>query len=163
MRMLRYGVLLALACGVAATGAAQQAASTSSLYERLGGVLGISVVVDDFIDRMIVDHQLNENPAIKQARERVPPPYLKYHVTAMVCEVTGGPCTYTGRPMRESHVHLHITEAEWEQMAAIFQDVLDDHDVPAAEQAELFTIVGGTKADIVMKQASSAMSPAPKR
>jgi hemoglobin len=161
MRMLRYGVLLVMACGVAVTGAAQQAASTSSLYERLGGVLGISVVVDDFIDRMIVDHQLNENPAIKQARERVPPPYLKYHVTAMVCQVTGGPCIYTGRPMRESHVHLHITEAEWVQMAAIFQDVLDDHDVPAAEQAELFKIVGGTKADIVMMQASSAMSPVP--
>lgn len=161
MRIMRYGVLLVLACGVAATGVAQQAAATSSLYERLGGVLGISVVVDDFIDRMIVDHQLNENAAIKEARERVPPPYLKYHVTAMVCQVTGGPCSYTGRPMRESHVHLHITEAEWDQMAAIFQDVLDDHDVPAAEQAELFKIVGGTKADIVMMQASSAMSPAP--
>jgi hemoglobin len=158
---MRYGILLVVMCGVAWTGAAQQAATSKPLYERLGGVAGISVVVDDFIDRLVVDHLLNENPAIKEARARVPPPYLKYHVTAMVCQVTGGPCTYTGRPMRESHAHLHITAAEWDQMAAIFQDVLDDHGVPAAEQAELFTIVGGTKADIVMMQASAAKNPAP--
>jgi hypothetical protein len=44
---------------------------------------------------------------------------------------------------------------------SLFQDVLDDHGVPAVEQAELFTIVGGKKADIVTMQASSAKSPAP--
>jgi hemoglobin len=156
MRILSCGLSVALLCGVASAGWAQQAASDKTLYERLGGIAGISVVVDDFIDRLVVDHLLNENPAIKEARQRVPPPYLKYHVTAMVCQATGGPCVYNGRPMRDSHAHLGITEVEWDQMAAIFQDVLDDHRVPAAEQAELFAIVGTTRADIVTAAAPVA-------
>jgi hemoglobin len=38
------------------------------------------------------DPILNGNPAIDDARKRVPAPDLKYHVTAMVCQATGGPC-----------------------------------------------------------------------
>ena len=68
-----------------------------SLYDRLGGLAPISVVVSDFIDALVPDAMLNANPAIDAARQQVPGPYLKYHVTAMVCEVTGGPCKYTGR------------------------------------------------------------------
>lgn len=120
-----------------------------SLYSRLGGLPAISVVVSDFIDAMVPDPMLNENPAIDAARQRVPPAYLKYHVTAMVCEATGGPCQYHGRPMQPSHVHLNITEQEWDRMATIFSGVLAKHNVPEKEQQELFDIVGTTKADIV--------------
>jgi truncated hemoglobin YjbI len=34
----------------------------SSLYERLGGVYSIATVIDDFIDRIMVDPRLNVNP-----------------------------------------------------------------------------------------------------
>jgi len=121
----------------------------TSLYERLGGVGPISVVVDEFIDRLTTDDLLNANPAIKAARARVPNPYLKFHVTTLVCQVTGGPCRYTGRAMKASHAHLHITEKEWDEMARVFKAVLDKDKVPAAEQQELFTIIGTTKAEIV--------------
>jgi hemoglobin len=67
----------------------------------------------------------------------------------MVCEVTGGPCKYTGRAMKESHVQLNISEKEWEVMAREFKKSLDKFKVPAAEQKELFEILGTTKADIV--------------
>jgi hemoglobin len=132
---------------------AQEAASESeqaSLYDRLGGLAPISVVVSDFIDALVPDAVLNKNAAIDAARKRVPAAYLKYHVTAMVCQVTGGPCEYVGRSMKESHAHLGITEAEWDRMATIFKQILDRYAVPEAEQQELFAIVGSTKADIVM-------------
>jgi len=73
------------------------------LYDRLGGVYSIATVVDEFIERLLVNQTLNANPAISQARSRVPKAGLKFHVTALVCEVTGGPCKYTGRAMKESH------------------------------------------------------------
>jgi hemoglobin len=120
-----------------------------SLYDRLGGLASISVVVSDFIDALVPDTLLNANPAIDAARKRVPPPYLKYHVTAMVCQATGGPCHYQGRPMLESHAHLNITEREWDRMVTIFKEVLAKHSVPAKEVQELLAIVGSTKADIV--------------
>jgi len=37
-----------------------------SLYERLGGVYSIATVVDDFIDRIMVDPRLNANPRVDE-------------------------------------------------------------------------------------------------
>ena len=125
------------------------AAAQPSLYDRLGGLAPIAVVVSDFIDAIVPDSLLNQNPAIAAARERVPSEYLKYHVTAMVCKVTGGPCEYHGRGMKESHAHLNITEREWDRMVVIFKEVLAKHAVPEKETGELLSIVGSTKADIV--------------
>jgi len=107
-------------------------------------------VVSDFIDALVPDTVLNANPAIDAARKRVPAPYLKYHVTALVCQTTGGPCQYHGRGMKESHAHLNITEREWERMVTLFEEVLAKHEVPAKETKELLDIVGSTKADIVV-------------
>jgi len=126
-------------------------ASGPSLYERLGGLAPISVVVSDFIDALVPDAVLNANPAIDAARKRVPAPYLKYHVTALVCQVTGGPCQYGGRAMKESHAHLNISAREWDRMVTIFKEVLARHGVPAKETEELLAIVGSTRADIVTK------------
>jgi hemoglobin len=132
---------------VFAQGGTEQKQQT--LYDRLGGLAPISVVVSDFIDALVPDTVLNANPAIDAARKRVPAPYLKYHVTAMVCQATGGPCQYHGRGMKESHAHMNITEQEWDRMVTLFKGVLAKHKVPAKETQELLDIVGSTKADIV--------------
>lgn len=120
-----------------------------SLYERLGGVYNIAPVVDEFLEVLYDDDVLNANPRIKEARDRVPKAYLKYHVTSMVAQASGGPENYTGRPMKESHRHLNISEKEWQAMRADFKKVLDKFKVPEQEQKELFAIVESTKGDIV--------------
>lgn len=150
-RITLFGIVLLLASTLAgfAQGKADQA--QPSLYDRLGGLMPISVVVNDFIDALVPDPVLNANPAIDAARKRVPAPYLKYHVTAMVCQATGGPCQYHGRGMRESHAHLNITETEWDRMISIFKEILAKHQVPPKETQELLDIVNSTKGDIVMK------------
>jgi hemoglobin len=149
LRMSLLSVALALGTSVAPVASAQQTDAQKSLYDRLGGLKGITVVVDDFINRLVVNEELNQNPAIDAGRKRSPAPYLKFQVSQMVCGVTGGPCKYTGKAMAESHVHLNISEKEWSVMATEFKKSLDEFRVPAAEQKELFDIVGTTKADIV--------------
>jgi len=129
---------------------AQQKPQT--LYERLGGVYSIAVVVDDFIDRIMVDPRLNANPAINEAHHKVPPPGFKYPVTEMVCWATGGPQKYTGRSMADAHRHLNITPKEWEAFMDDFQQTLDKFNVPLAEQAELKAIVQSTYGDIVVAE-----------
>jgi hemoglobin len=138
-------VVLLILCSVPAT--AQDREKT--LYDRLGGVYAIATVVDDFIERLLVNDVLNANPRIKEARDRVPKAGLKFHVTAIVCQVSGGPKVYTGRSMKESHQHLQISEAEWQAMAREFKKSLDKFKVPDREQQELFAIVESTKKDIV--------------
>lgn len=140
---------LAMSLALAGTLNAADPQPAKSLYDRLGGVYPISVVVDSFIDLLLVNDVLNSNPAIKAARDRVPAAGLKFHVTTLVCQHTGGPCQYTGRAMKESHSHLNISEKEWQAMAADFRRVLNNYGVPAKEQKELFAIVESTKQDIV--------------
>lgn len=123
---------------------------TPSLYERLGGVYSIATVVDDFIDRIMVDPRLNANPLVDEAHHRVPPAGFKHLVTEMVCWATGGPQQYTGRSMRESHQHLKITANEWEAFLDDFQQTLDKFGVPETEQDELKAIVASTRGDIVI-------------
>jgi hemoglobin len=143
-------VAILLAGSHTAMAQSDAAPKQQSLYDRLGGLAPISVVVSDFIDALVPDAVLNANPAIDAARKRVPAPYLKYHVTAMVCQATGGPCQYHGREMKESHAHMNITEQEWDRMVTLFKGVLAKHKVPAKETQDLLEIVGSTKAAIVV-------------
>jgi len=119
------------------------------LYDRLGGSYAIAAVVDDLCARLLADPVITAN---KQTVAHLPPEHiagLKFQLTALFCQATGGPVLYTGKSMKEAHTGMHISEAEWAAMARDFQATLDHFKVPAPEQKELFDIVGSTKADIV--------------
>jgi hemoglobin len=131
-------------------GVPMAAQESPNLYNRLGGVYSIATVIDDFIDRIMVDARLNANPRVDEAHHRVPPAGFKYLVTEMLCWAAGGPQKYTGRSMTESHQHLMITAPEWEAFLDDLQQTLDKFAVPAAEQAEIKAIVASTRADIVV-------------
>ena len=135
-----------------------QPAENPSLYDRLGGVYNIATVVDDFINRIMVDPRLNANPLVDEAHHRVPPAGFKYLVTEMVCWATGGPQKYTGKSMADSHAHLKITSKEWEAFLDDFQQTLNKFAVPVEEQAELKAIVNSTRSDIVIESALGAGS-----
>ncbi len=125
---------------------------TKSLYERLGGVFAIAAVVDDFIDRIMVDSRLNVNPKVDDAHHKVSKAGFKYLVTEQVCHATGGPQRYTGRSMYDSHAHLEISESEWKAFLDDLNQTFDKFGVPAVERQELFAIVDSTKNDIVLKK-----------
>jgi hemoglobin len=120
-----------------------------SLYDRLGGVYSIATVIDDLIDRVMVDPRLNANPRVDEAHHRVSPAGFKYLVTEMACWAAGGPQTYTGRSMGDSHRHLMISEGEWEAFMDDVHQALDKFNVPQPEQQDLIAIVESTKDAIV--------------
>jgi hemoglobin len=122
-----------------------------SLYDRLGGVYNIATVVDDLIDRVMVDPRLNANPRVDEAHHRVSSAGFKYLVTEMVCWASGGPQKYSGRSMGDSHRHLMINEEEWAAFMSDVQQTLDKFEVPQEEQDELKVIVESTKESIVVK------------
>ena len=143
-------VLAAVAFGAAARAQGPAAPAKPSLYDRLGGLYPISAVVDDFIDRVYTNATLNANPNIAKARSEVRKPGLKVQVANQVCMVTGGPCKYTGKGMKEAHAGFHINQKEWDALMVDFRASLDKFKVPTAEQGELIAIVESTKPDIVV-------------
>jgi hemoglobin len=120
-----------------------------TLYDRLGGVYNIATVIDDFIDRVMTDARLNANPRVDEAHHRVSPAGFKYYVTEMLCEAAGGPQTYSGRTMGDSHRHLMITDEEWVSFMDDLQQTMDKFEVPQPEQDEVIAIVESTKEAIV--------------
>jgi hemoglobin len=124
-------------------------ADAQSLYDRLGGVYSIAVVIDDFIDRIMVDPRLNANPRVDEAHHRVSPQGFKYYVTEMLCWAAGGPQTYSGRSMVDSHRDLRITADEWDAFMDDLDQTLTKFAVPEPERGEVVAIVESTKSDIV--------------
>jgi hemoglobin len=121
----------------------------NSLYQRLGGLVAISVVVDDFLNSLKDNSVLNANPAMKDARKRSPLAYLKFQVTTLVCQEAGGPCRYTGKNMKQAHAYLNIDDKQWQSMMASFSIILEKHKVPATETQELIAIMEASKADVL--------------
>ncbi|MDF2460167.1 MAG: hemoglobin [Nitrospira sp.] len=133
-----------------------QVTERPSLYDRLGGVYNIATVVDDLIDRVMVDPRLNANPRVDEAHHRVSSAGFKYLVTEMVCWASGGPQKYSGRSMGDSHRHLLINEEEWAAFMSDVQQTLDKFEVPQEEQDELKAIVESTK------ESSRWLAPCPR-
>jgi hemoglobin len=134
------------------------AVETQSWYERLGGVYAIAVVVDDFIDRIMVDPRLNAHPRVDEAHHRVSAQGFKYYVTEQVCWTAGGPQTYSGRTMLDAHREQLISGVEWDAFIDDFHQTLAKFGVPERERGELDAIVESTKDHIVTTSAAPAAS-----
>jgi hemoglobin len=123
--------------------------SEKTLYDRLGGVNAISLVVDLFSDEIVKNPKLNVNPAFKKWNGEGKLPCLKFMRTLWLCEVTGGPFKYTGKPMGEAHEDLHITSAEFDEVGAEIAGALDHFNVPTREKDEVLAAIVARKAEVI--------------
>jgi hemoglobin len=114
-----------------------------SLYERLGGKDAITAVVADFIGNVAGDALINDK------FRNADMPHLEAMLVDQICETAGGPCKYTGKSMQEAHTGMHITDAQFAALVGDLKKSLDKFRVPAPEQTELLTALGGMKPDIV--------------
>lgn len=126
-----------------------QTRENPTLYERLGGAWKIAILVDDFVDRLLSDPRFDANPRLKEASLHVSKAGLKYLVTELTCWATGGPQTYSGRSMTESHRHLMIGDDDWEWFMDDLRRSMDACKVRAPEQQELLAILERSKSAIV--------------
>jgi hemoglobin len=127
----------------------------SSLYERLGGLDAITAVVESFVGRCAGDTRINA----KFVRTDVP--RLQKMLVDQVCEATGGPCTYTGRSMRETHDGMGVTAGEFEALVEELVAALDEFGVPAAEQDDLLGLLGPMRSEIVEIESPETGTPLP--
>ena len=144
------------------TGAAVDTMASKSLYDRLGGKSAITAVVDSFVARVAADTRINK----KFAKSDIP--RVKTMLVDQICSQTGGPCTYTGRSMKEAHRNMKVTEGEFNALVEDLTATLNQFSVPKREQDELLGALGTMKGDIVEVQNAqtgtalpAAFKPAP--
>jgi len=133
-------------------GRSSPAEKQSSLYERLGRREGIFRLMSASLDSRHGNEQLNrQNAKLAAAKSRTNPADLKEKVTDFICRVTGGPCVYRGRSMKDSHAALDITEADWQIFIEDTCAVLTRLGVAKAEQDELLALMATMKREIVRR------------
>ena len=127
----------------------------ASLYDRLGGIEAITAVVDSFVARCAGDDRINPK------FERTDVPRLKKMLVDQVCEATGGPCTYVGRDMNETHDGMGVTAGEFDALVGDLVATLDEFSVPTAEQDELLGLLAPMREDIVEIESPETGTPLP--
>jgi hemoglobin len=116
------------------------------LYDRLGGVRVIYVIVDDFVGRVTTDTRINRFFRDSNL------PLIREQLTQLVCQASSGPCTYLGADMKTAHSGMGISNADFDADAENLTASLDKFNVAPREKGELLTILGKMRSDIVEKQ-----------
>jgi hemoglobin len=103
----------------------------NSLYFQLGERVGIADVVEDLLYLIVDDTRISyQFKGINVAQ-------FHRNLTDQLCELSGGPCEYSGREMRESHAAMGITDTQFNALAENLILAMEQNDVPTAAQNQL--------------------------
>ena len=127
----------------------------SSLYEHLGESGAISAVVQDFVARCAADDRIDA----KFPRTDIP--RLKKMLVDQVTQATGGPATYSGRDMKETHAGMGVTAGEFDALVEDLVASLDHLAVPKEDQGEALELLAPMRGQIVEIGSSATGQPLP--
>ena len=126
-----------------------------SLYDRLGGGDAINALTESWVARVGADDRAN-GKFVRTDIER-----LMKEVVDQLCEATGGPCTYTGRSMLETHAGMKVTAGEFDVVMQHLDATLDELNVPKTERDELVSLLRPMRNDIVEVESPETGTPLP--
>ena len=144
---MRWLLVVALvACGSKSPGPHTAAAPQPTgpvLYDRIGRMDAIKGIVKDFVEQQLLKSSLAPR------FQHVDLAQLEDSLARQLCELAGGPCKYVGKPMREAHAGMPISEADFTAFVAGFEQTLVKFKVEPAEQSELVALVKKQREQIV--------------
>jgi hemoglobin len=115
----------------------------------------ITAVVEDFRDRVAADDRINSKFA------RTDLARLRRMLIDQVCEAAGGPCTYSGRGMKEAHEGMGVTSGEFNALVEDLVATFNHFKVGKREQDEVLGVLGPMKSEIVEVDSSQVRTPLP--
>ncbi len=60
-----------------------------------------------------------------------------------LCDLTGGPCVYTGRDVKMVHKGLGITDEHWQSVLEYMGQTLDELKIGDDEKTDFIAIIAG--------------------
>ncbi len=137
MRRLMIIAVIALA------GCAQQPPKSDQLYRDLGEQAGITRIVEGML------LNIAEDPRIVRHFEDIDIVRLRDKLVEQLCVEAGGPCTYTGDSMEESHKGQHLTPSDFNALVENLQDAMDAEGVPTPAQNRLLARLAPMRAQVI--------------
>ena len=115
----------------------------ATLFEKLGGRQAIQAVVEEFYKRVLADSDLNGFFAdVNMERQ-------KQQLARFLTAALDGPNEYDGRPMKEAHQGLGITDHHFDLVAGHLVGTLQWAGVSQVMIDEVVALVGPLKKQIV--------------
>jgi hemoglobin len=131
-KMKLYIAALMIAAGLVVGGCQSLPSEPdNSLYLQLGERAGIADVVEDLLYLIVDDERINEQFKGMDVAQ------FHRNLTDQLCELSGGPCEYSGREMRELHAAMGITDTQFNALAENLILAMEENHIPTAAQNRL--------------------------
>lgn len=141
--LFRLAMTLPLLAGMAFAG------GSATLYESLGAKTGVAAISDALIERVASDSVLGRSFVDTNLAR------IKKLLAEQICDLSGGPCHYSGDPMRPVHAGHHISEAEFYRMVDTLRAILKERHVSVSATNELLRLLAPMKRDVVEPAATA--------
>jgi hemoglobin len=138
------------------TRAAVTATADDSLYLRLGGEQGVAAIANTLIDRVV------ENPVTGPNFKDSKIDRIKRLLAEQICDLSGGPCHYSGDPMKEVHAGHQISESMFYIMVSTLRDVMKERHIDERSRNQLLRLLAPMKRDVVEHASNKPPVPAPR-
>jgi hemoglobin len=148
MRHIPGFMMLAI---LSATGTAQAARQT--LFDAMGGAPVLHTAMDRFVDIVLADDRINFTFAETDLDK------FKGLLYEQLCQLSGGPCNYSGRDMQTAHAKLAIDDAQFNALAEDLYLALGKAGVSYRQQNRLMALLAPMRRDI--SKGRSNMKPPP--
>jgi len=117
--------------------------SAQSLYQQLGEQQGIETIVEEMLYRVGGDERIAHHFAGVDI--------MRVHklISEQVCDLSGGPCDYSGEDMKTSHRNMGVDNADFNALVEHLIAAMEKEDVPVSAQNQLLGVLAPMHGDIV--------------
>ena len=123
----------------------QAHAADDSLYTALGGSAGIQRVVADLVPALQADARIRASfDGVDMAR-------LAAKLEEQFCEVSGGPCKYSGKDMKTIHEDLTVNRAQFNALVEDLQEAMRRNSIASHTQNRLLARLAPMHREVVTK------------
>ena len=121
---------------------------TNTLFKRLGGTQGISLIVDDAVEAHMNNPAVNARfLPLKEQPERLA--VIKQHTIEFFSAGSGGPSNYSGKDMVAAHKGMNISPSEFMHVIDDIFVALDKNSINDDTKKDVLAILWSLKSMII--------------
>ena len=115
----------------------------NTLYEALGGADGVELLTNNFLIELAADDR------VRHHYEKSDIGRFHRMMKLQICELSDGPCVYTGDNMKRTHGGMNIQSFEFNAVVEALMRAMDKSGLNPGVQNRLLALMAPMRADII--------------
>lgn len=114
-----------------------------SLYQQLGEEAGITAISDHLL------YRIEHDPLIVDHFRDTDIPRFRHLLIEQLCELSGGPCVYSGATMEESHTGLNLKTRDFDRLVNHLISAMQQQGIPYGAQNQLLALLAPMYPEVI--------------